>query len=505
VRLASLRSALEPWLSLAQEEPLSLEQALGELAGDPQSRELLAALDFDRPVALALMLGDGGEPQFVAVVPCADPAAVAAQAGGVFPGVTVRATAEHLVIESAPFEAGASAPAAWASLAAHDSAAWLDVAGLRRAFGPLIETALGAIEGELDAASDTDPAAAAALEQVDEARTLIDAAQTLELFVDWRGGRLESGLSLALGDERWTKSRFGERTYDISGLGRLMDLGAAASSASVGDGRRTFEQLDTFLDALPADVPAEVAPLIELARGVLEPLRKSEGHATVSNLRLGVDGIEVTQYVGCPQPLALVDGLTQWLGLEAWNQLGVSFQGPQESLAGGATWREYAGRIDVREMARKLAPDEPVDDAELAQAQRAFDALFGARGLRLGFATTEQFAVLRVGGEASGASEALARLTRPTPALPPTLAQALASADGACSAAVFQLDLGRLLEQVELFAAGLGESLDTPLALRGESLQLTAYGAVAPRRVHGGFALDTAQLRRWVRALEQER
>ena len=156
-------------------------------------------------------------------------------------------------------------------------------------------------------------------------------------------------------------------------------------------------------------------------------------------------------------------------------------------------------------MAQRLAPDEPVDDADLAQAQRAFDALFGARGLRLGFATTEQFAVLRVGGEASGASEALARLTRPAPALAPSLAHALASADGACSAAVFQLDLGRLLEQVELFAAGLGESLDTPLALRGESLQLVAYGAVAPRRVQAGFALDTAQLRRWVRALEQER
>lgn len=505
VRLASLRSALEPWLSLAQEQPLSLEQALGEFADDPQSRQLLAALDFDRPVALALLLGDGGEPQFVAVVPCADPAAVAAQAGAALAGLSVRATAEHLVIESAPFEPGASAPAAWASLAAHDSAAWLDVAGLRRAFGPLIETALGAIEGELNAASDTDPAAAAALEQVDEARTLIDAAQQLEVFVDWRGGRLESGLSLALGDERWTKSRFGERTYDISSLGRLMDLGAAASSASVGDGRRTFEQLEMILDALPADVPAEVAPLLELARGVLEPLRTSESHATVSNLRLGVDGIELTQYVGCTQPQVLVDGLTQWLGLEAWNQLGVSFQGPQESLAGGATWREYAGRIDVREMAQRLAPDEPVDDAELAQAQRAFDALFGARGLRLGFATTEQFAVLRVGGEASGASEALARLTRPAPALPPSLAHALASADGACSAAVFQLDLGRLLEQVELFAAGLGESLDTPLALRGESLQLVAYGAVAPRRVHGGFALDTTQLRRWVRALEQER
>lgn len=506
LRAASLRSILDP---LARHCPDAGEDTASLLARTVGARpelfaEGLAHFDESRAVGLAVWLDAARAPQLTLALPAIDSAALAQVLTARYPRLRTRISSGYLALDSAePAALGASALSG--SHSDRDLELIVDVAGLRTAFGPLIDLALDQAELQLDARASEDGAAGVALEQFDDWRMLFRTAERFEGYLDSSGDRLEARGRLSLADSSWTQAQFGLARTAVLDLARCLDPQAALSVAQSGErseqARRSLELLASVEEALDD----RWTPIVALLREHWGVLADQSGDGSVLNVALGVDGVFASLYLRSAAPEALCERIESALGSAPWRELGVSFSGPHESLSGASTWREYTARLDVHALARQLALQDGQDPGRVAELQSAVDGVLGQEGLRLALTAADGFAVVRVGGSAAQVLESLARLRRPQPSLPGALADAFASSNDACAATIAHFDLGAFLAQVELFAAGLGHSLELPAALSAERFPVTFFASASPLELNGGVTLDAGQLARFVEALRERR
>jgi hypothetical protein len=506
-RAASVNALLEPFARWSGDAAADPAGALAEwFDSDVTARDVFERLDFERPAGFAVELDETLSPRFTLAFPADDAEGLAALAGQHIPTLRARVSGNYVVLESDEPQAPNTRPnAAALALAGRDLGLHVDLASLRRAFGPLIEMGFDQAEVQLDADAESDPAAALALEQIDDGRRLLASAASFDAYAMLSGANVSLQGRLELQDDSWTRTKLGGTPRNMVGLARLVDPTAAVTFVQSGEQGAHAKQGLAVLELLEDGVDERARPMFALLGRSLELLGERKVDAWVLNLAVGVDGLQASTYMGSPDSAALLESLAGWIAAKEWSELGLEFSGPHESMAGGAAWREYRAKFDVERFARQIAPEFATagvpDAAQLAEAQRALDALFGSRGLVISLAAKEGLVVMRVGGGEAHALECIARTERPRPSLPPALADAFAAVNGAHAASIVQVDIGRVLAQIESFAAALGESVDLPAGLSGESLPITFHSAAAPRSLWGGLSIDAHQLTRFLQVL----
>ncbi len=508
-RAASVDALLEPLARWSGDSAADPAGALAEWFGsDVTARGVFERLDLGRPAGFALELDESLSPRFTLAFPADDAEGLAALASEHIPMLMARVSGNYVVLESEEPQAPNTQPnAAAVALAGRDLGLHVDLASLREAFGPLIEMGFDQAEVQLDASSQSDPTAAVALEQIDDGRRLLASATSFDAYAMLSGENVSLQGRLELSDDTWTRAKIGSTPRNLLGLARLVDPRAALTIVQAGDqGAHASEGL-AMLELLEGNSDERAQPVFALVKRSLALFGENKVDSGVLNLAFGLDGLQASMYFSSPDSAALLEGLARWISAEEWSTLGLEFSGPHENSTGGAAWREYRAKLDVERFARQLAPELAAegapDAAQLAEAQRALDALFGPRGLAISFAAKEGLVVIRVGGGEAHALECIARTERPQPSLPSALADAFAATNGAYAASIFQLDLGRALAQIEGFAAALGESIDLPVGLSGESLPVTFHSAAGPRSLWGGLAIDAHQLTRFLQVLRE--
>lgn len=506
VRAQSLNALLDPLASFSGSVDQDAAALWRQLSAALPDGFASAAdhLDATRPVGLAFWLDAARSPQMTVALPTVDPAALELALSSLPATLHLRSTPTYVAIDShEPAALGSSALSA--TPANRDLAVSVDLAALRTTFGPLIDLALDQAEHELDSRAANDGAASVALEQFDTWRTLLRTAERFEGYLDLDGEQLEARGRLALADARWTQAQFGLERRQVLDLGRCVDPTAALSVAHCGQSSAHAKQGLALLSDVEGALDDCWAPIVALAREHFGALAEQEGDASVLNVSLGLEGVFASLYLRSTSPEALCAKLESTLSSSSWKDLGVSFSGPHESLSAESTWREYAARLDVQALARRLAPEEANDPGHIAQVQSAVDDFVGPQGLRIALTAVDGFAVVRVGGSPAQALECVARLRRPQPSLSNSLADAFARSNESCAATIAHLDVGALLAQAELFAAGLGRSLDLPTGLGDERLPITFFAAASPSEFNGGLTLDARQLARLIQALRERR
>lgn len=504
--LRELAGALETFTDRGAEPLDEILARWGAGSGEP-TRRIVEQLDLDRPAGLAVALGSGNSPVWIVVVPAIDAAALAAQLPHRWEWLQVRTAGGYVVISSDELEAPAGLSRVAASaLGSHDLQLHVDVARLRAVFGPLLEIGLDQAEAQLDARSESDPAAELVLEQLDDARSLLRDADGFDAHLDAVEGRLAIGAELTLRDGKWAAQRFGERSFDLHALSRWLDPQAAFAAISAGDASVQVRHREALAAALADVADGRLRPLLDLYERALNLVDAHASGGCVANLGLGVDGVEGALYVQSEDPARLLAELRELFAAPEWSEVGMAFSGPHEFTAGGLNWKQYSASVDLRAMASRLAGDAIAASApEFDEAQRSLEALLGRGGARVSLASAPGVACICIGGDEAKIIEAAQRTARPRPAFGRGLIEALTAADGAAAAFVAHCDFGLWLEQIDRFAAAIGEPIDLPASLAGQRLPISAHAAVLPTSLRLGVSVDARELARFVEAASGDR
>jgi len=508
LRASSLRRALRNVMLLtgkvADDDRALLEFALSD--ADVESGPWIEQLDLDRPCAAAVAFQAGGEPEFTIALPAHDPQALISPTGTALFGLRAHTAGNYIVMESA--ETASAAPAlessAFAALVPHDLAFQLDLQQIRNAFGPLIDMGFDQAESSIDSAEENEEAADVLLDGLNDARQMWKSADSIVGYLNERSGRLEMGGDIAFVGAEWVTKRYGAERYDLSSVARLVDPDAALSALWSGSRKFDATQNAHWMELIEGELGENIEPLARLQTRAVELATEQAGPLTAMNLSIGVDGMFGAVYLSTADSAKLVEQLAGIFGAPEWNAMGLAFTGPHESTVQGVTWREYVAAIEVAKVVEALAPEAEFDAESQLQAQRAVEAFFGHQGLRVALSSTDGFAIARLGGDERYARATSARLARPTPALPPQFVEALERTKGASTAVVSRFDLGLLLQQASEFAAGIGQPMDVPTSLLGLRLPITVHGALSPEFARGGVSIDSAELVRFIQALEQD-
>jgi hypothetical protein len=488
------------------EEPFTVESLLEPLGAG----EIVARVALDRPIGVAVRIGEGMEPQVWAAVPVTDSAAFVA-ALPAEQGLVAFAEGDYaLVGQGLERPEGGTTLGARALAASSTSVEILsvdvDVESIYDAFEPLIEMGLGQAEAQADATGDG-AAATVAAEQISRVRDMLESARTFRLALRTSGTKVEVAGALTIGEGSPMTDWVPDTRVDLSRAASLIDPSAMLSFVSFAPPTEEWTgQLD-FLDSLAETLPEDFGKLIDLEARVLRdlaPLMSGMTAASVDLVAAGSEGsLRSTSYVESKDPGQLVAALARTIAAPEFAELGIEITPSAPREIGGKTWAEFRLRVDVESLVLAFDSETQIPPEELAEAEQALATLLGPDGLRIGMTESGGMVVCRVGGDDAYAARALQRIGATPSNLPAGLANAFAGARSVNSGWLGQLDLGRLMNQISDLGSSLGEPVDLPVALVGETFPLTLHMVVEDLTWRGALELDSDDLRRFVAAMKQ--
>ncbi|MCC7013942.1 MAG: hypothetical protein IT454_15405 [Planctomycetes bacterium] len=470
---------------------------------EPDVAQIAAQIDVHRPAGLALRFGAGDQPVLWLALPTSDAEALAKGLvlDGLSKQLSVIAAGDYVVAAS---EANVQIPlggcAAIGQLEHTDLAAQLDIAAVLAKFRPLVDMGLDSAEGALEESSEAEQLAAE--EYFDLTRDILDSARTLRLALDSQLDTIRATGELTVAEGSALAKLFGGTRRNLSSAGALLDPRAAFSYVSMSDPRNVGARQLQWTEAIAGAVPGKLQGLMQLEIDAWRAMLPKTTGLSVTNLDFALEGLRASSFVESTDPAGLVGDVQRVLGSPALAELGLRIEGPAQREVSGVTWTEYRMNMDLETIARFVDEDAVISPEDRAQAEKALQIFLGDGGLRVGIATVERFLVTRVGGDDTFARSTVSRIGGSAGSFDSGLVHALDQTQQVQAAWLMHLDVGHIMNQFADLASSLGQSIDMPVELVGDSFPLTVHAAVDGVRWRGGLELDARDLARFVQALE---
>lgn len=507
VRAESIRVVLDDLNQLMgrgadHPERWTAETLLADL--DSEFAQLAQRIDLDRPAGLALRFGAGDEPIVWLALPSSDAAALSLDVRSKAQSITVLESNGYVLLSSS---ANADAPIGRndvvAALAGSDLSAQIDLARVLAKFRPLVD--MGLDSAEMALAEGPEEAQLAAEEYFDLTRAVLDSVQTVRVDLDSTLEHVKVSGSLTVGpDSPMAKMFAGERRNLSAGAG-LLDPRSAFSFLSLSDPRGVSTKQMDWLETLGEVAPPNLRGLLQLEVESWRTMLPKTTGLNATNIDFALDGLRASSFVESTQAAALAADVQRVLASPELGQLGLLVEGPTAREVGGTQWSEYRVRMDLDSMARFFDENAVIAPEERAQAEQALAVFLGQDGLRIGVAATERFLVTRVGGDDSFARSVVARVGATPGSFDTGLLNAFGAATQVQAAWLAHLDVGQLMNQCADLAASLGQPIELPVALLGDSFPITAHAAIDGPTWRGGLEFDARDLARFVAAMDEER
>jgi hypothetical protein len=464
--------------------------------------EISSKVALDRPLGVALVIDEGMQPQVWAAVPVLDAAGLIA---AIPPESGLKAFDEGDYVLVGAGLARPEGGAALATAGGDDVAVEVDLARVFETYGMLIEQGLSMAEAQLDAEMGEDPAAAElATEQLSRAREVIDSARALKLALRTTGSRVEFLGALTIGEGSPMTEWVPEKRLDLSRAAALIDPRAMMSFVAYQDPTHDgFGQLG-LIESIKNDVPPQLAGLLDLELRMLRELGPKMTGLSAFSADLGAGGLRACSYVESKQPAELIGALGKLLMAPEFAQLGIEIEPSAPREIAGKNWAEFRLRLDIPTLIEAFGEtDEPIPAEDLADAERALAAILGPDGLRIGVTEHAGMVVYHLGGDDAYVAKSIQRIGSQPSNLSPGLGNAFANARSVQTGFLGQMDLGRLMNQVADLSRTLGEPMELPTEMIGNSFPLTVHVVADGLVWRGGLELDAADLARFVEAMEK--
>jgi hypothetical protein len=506
VRARSIRTVIDDvnlltGRSAGDAEYITTEKLLTEL--DAGVAEFAAQLDVDRPAGLAVRLEAGMQPAVWFALPTQNAEKLALALAGRAEPLTAIAAGDYLVVAS---QKDVTSPLGGctvaAELAGSDLAAHVDLAALLGAFRPMVD--MGLDQAEMEVTNEGGDEAAVASEYFDLTRDVLDSARGLRLQLDARANRIEIAGTFTVGEGTPLTKWFAGPRRDLGVGAGLLDTAAAFSMLSMSDpagiGQRQLDWFETMAEA----VPEKLRGLMQLETEVWREMQPKTTGLSAASLDFALEGLRASAFVESSDPASLIASMQRFLVSKEIAELGVVVSAPSQREVAGTPWTEYTIRMDLETLARFFDEQATIPPEDREEAERALALFLGEGGLRLGVAAVDRYLVTRVGGDDAFARSTAARVGAKPAGLGEGMIHALSRSTNAQAAWLFHADVGRLMNQFGDLASSLGQEIELPVELLGDSFPITAHAVVEGLEWRGGIEFDAGDLARFVRAMDEK-
>jgi len=445
-----------------------------------------AKMDRTKPLAVAVTFAANVPPEMTFILPCADPAAVAAAYKG---GSATKGDYVALSTAPAPAAAGSRLPE---ELPAGDVSARVDLAALLALYGPQVDQALKgahavtaqiaqASPGPVDVSSMFDVYFTAAEKVVASAEGLDfavtrrnDGMVDLDLTFTAKAG---SALDLKTGDRPSLRALAAELPPDFPCTAFLrFDWGSYMG------------WMGGFFDSLIAAMPAERREAFRNNLKRSEAALAALGHEGAFAFDCGAEGLRLVMVFRSPDPEAYVREYLAQLRDPVLGEMGMAIEDLGAHEVAGAQAHRLRCRMDMEKYVAAVGMSAP------AGSQKVVDSVLGREGLVCDLIAKKDLVVMAM-DRAGTLSEHAAGGNASAERLKPTLSRASGSLDFAVD-----VELRRLTQQILglVKAAGRAGVPDLPA---GPALPVSLAVASDGRVHHVGASANVTAIRDFFSAL----
>ena len=370
------------------------------------------------------------------------------------------------------------APAFAKDIGKYDLVARVDMVSVMKTWGDELTGMVDSAEG---LGEEQEPSAAEAVTgMIDGVHTLLEGLSTFEVHTSMKGEEMTFGLEAVAKENSKLAGYAVNEPNGLLDLARGVDGDAPFVMLQCLDYASILETTNKMYDGFLEKVPEPQRSQMKAMLGTSRDLYASMGRSMAASFALDGRGLHGAY---CLHPKDTTTLVKSFADLMRGVGHGIEVTPPATIQVGGIDVQQFRVKLNAEEMAKadQQATDPATAPADVKEAQRYVDAIFGKDGMLMSFASRDGRTLGIMGGDERDVSSGLTRFA--TASTSPRLQRALDAVAHMNPCIAFQVDLSKLARGLIELGPKFGAD-----ALTAETIQeFNAMSKAPPILIYGGI------------------